>query len=349
MTDRDHEQPDLDDDAAFAAFLRGDAPLAQALDALPQPQPPAALDAAINARIAAALAGEQGQQPGRAANDANDAGNAGNVDAAPISAPAHAPRRGWLSRWRLPLALAASAAGALLVLPFQQTQTPGLESAPQAIDLAIPVPPSIAPTPAAPTPATPAPITQSPAAAAAAAPTASVSKAAAPVTAVPVPPVPVPARPVPALPASVPPAIAAEPARKSYPEAGGMVQPQAPAAPPSPATVDSKPAPAPASARSDASEMPGKSIPRMPSSPAPIALPPPAPDAPAPAPSVEAQRSAPRPAADSEAKAWLDLIEEMLKAGLRHDAQAEWDKFRLAYPYYPVPDRLAANFAPVKK
>lgn len=42
----------------------------------------------------------------------------------------------------------------------------------------------------------------------------------------------------------------------------------------------------------------------------------------------------------AEAKQHLNLVEELLKAGLRSDALKEWDKFRKAYPDYPVPDTV---------
>jgi hypothetical protein len=38
-----------------------------------------------------------------------------------------------------------------------------------------------------------------------------------------------------------------------------------------------------------------------------------------------------------EPNAWLAAIDELLKAGLRRDSLEEWDKFRAAYPDYPVP------------
>jgi hypothetical protein len=42
-------------------------------------------------------------------------------------------------------------------------------------------------------------------------------------------------------------------------------------------------------------------------------------------------------AAAPDPKAWLAAIDELLKAGLRRDTLEEWDKFRAAYPDYPVP------------
>lgn len=60
--------------------------------------------------------------------------------------------------------------------------------------------------------------------------------------------------------------------------------------------------------------------------------------------------SEPMPATDADkAKAWLALIEEMLKVDLRQDALAEWEKFRKVYPNYPVPDKLAAQIRVLKK
>ena len=44
---------------------------------------------------------------------------------------------------------------------------------------------------------------------------------------------------------------------------------------------------------------------------------------------------------------WLNVIDEMLKAGLRKDAIDEWRKFRLIYPDYPVPEELARQIAAI--
>ncbi len=46
------------------------------------------------------------------------------------------------------------------------------------------------------------------------------------------------------------------------------------------------------------------------------------------------------PVAKYPAKLWLELIEELLKADLRRDAEEEWKQFRKAYPAYPLPDHL---------
>lgn len=47
------------------------------------------------------------------------------------------------------------------------------------------------------------------------------------------------------------------------------------------------------------------------------------------------------------APAWLQKIDELLQKKERGAALVEWQKFRAAYPAYPVPDKLAANFPPV--
>jgi hypothetical protein len=53
-----------------------------------------------------------------------------------------------------------------------------------------------------------------------------------------------------------------------------------------------------------------------------------------------AARKAEAQADATRAANWLHVIDEMLKAGLRSEAQEEWGKFRLAYPDYPVPEQL---------
>ena len=55
-------------------------------------------------------------------------------------------------------------------------------------------------------------------------------------------------------------------------------------------------------------------------------------------------------AADKSApQAWLELIDEMLKAGLPRDALDEWTKFRQAYPDYPVPEPLADRIKAIRR
>ncbi|MYM83708.1 hypothetical protein GTP44_17355 [Duganella sp. FT50W] len=50
---------------------------------------------------------------------------------------------------------------------------------------------------------------------------------------------------------------------------------------------------------------------------------------------------------DARAAEWLNVISEMLKAGLRRDALQEWRKFHQAYPNYPVPDDIARQIAAI--
>jgi hypothetical protein len=69
----------------------------------------------------------------------------------------------------------------------------------------------------------------------------------------------------------------------------------------------------------------------------------PAPSAPAPA-VVQA-----KPEVNAKAEAWLSVIEEMIKAGLRRDAQEEWEKFDKTYPAYPVPEKLREQIKTLEK
>jgi hypothetical protein len=48
-------------------------------------------------------------------------------------------------------------------------------------------------------------------------------------------------------------------------------------------------------------------------------------------------------------KAWLAHIEELIRAGSRQEAAAEWDKFEKANPGYPVPEQLKAQMQALKK
>lgn len=68
-----------------------------------------------------------------------------------------------------------------------------------------------------------------------------------------------------------------------------------------------------------------------------------------------AGKAAAAPRADQEAmhakraRDWLSVIDTMLKADLKSDALAEWTKFRVAYPDYPVPDEMLARIAAIKR
>lgn len=50
-----------------------------------------------------------------------------------------------------------------------------------------------------------------------------------------------------------------------------------------------------------------------------------------------------------EPAAWLAAIDELLKAGLRRDTLEEWDKFRAAYPDYPVPAETTDKISALRK
>ena len=96
-----------DDDLAFEAFLRGEDELSQQIKGLPQPQPGAALDAAILASIESSLASEAQQLA--AANDS----------VGPAGANAKQPRFNvW---WNVPLGLAAGVLLTVLAQMYLQT------------------------------------------------------------------------------------------------------------------------------------------------------------------------------------------------------------------------------------
>jgi hypothetical protein len=54
-------------------------------------------------------------------------------------------------------------------------------------------------------------------------------------------------------------------------------------------------------------------------------------------------------AAQPDPKIWLAAIEEMMKAGLQRDALEEWDKFRAAWPDYPVPAETREKINALRK
>lgn len=158
------------------------------------------------------------------------------------------------------------------------------------------------------------------------------------------------------------PAPAAQPAPiETAPPAPASVQPaQKPAAParkraaaPAPAeptmTDIAPPAPAPAAAPSEAA---------VPSPALSYSAPYSAPMAAAPVPemsrsvTVTGRRNrfdVARSAAAPDPKAWLAAIDEMLKAGLQRDTLEEWDKFRAAYPDYPVPADTTERISALRK
>lgn len=314
----------------FEAFLAGEGELARQLSALRQPESPQRLNDAIMAAAEARMAPEQATR--RVA--ANDVGPA----VAPVLRPS------FTTRWRVPAAMAASVIGAvLLMLEWQRGDyAPPDRTAMREQAKVAAVPTRIAAEASAPALARapepeparerasfpsgqpPAPVRAKPAAAAMAK---AADKASAPSHA------PVERGPTPFI---------AKEREESLAYAPSPPPPPAPAVPAqermalvarrAPAPMIALPAPAP-----------------MAFSPAPAIAPPPPPTAAAAAAPISvtgsAARSAIAPANDPKAAAWLNVIDEMLKADLRKDALDEWKKFRLAYPDYPVPEALAKRIA----
>ncbi|WP_211473573.1 hypothetical protein [Collimonas humicola] len=340
------------DDAEFEAFLQGEGELARQLRGLPQPSPSAALDAAILAQ-ADALAKAEAPAP-QAANDA-------------LSGKAAKPGKPHLlMRWSTQLAMAACTVLAVLaVLATLRWQAEPVvqpyDAAPQAEPAAQPAAPIAAP-PAAATaavdmepqakPQLPQPKT---AARKGSPPTTTTSeaKSSAPLNiqdmqATPAyAPAPAPAPPSalsrqnyaasPSQPAS--PENSASRARAIIMPAAPVADVPAPVAPAPDANYSPPPAPAAAAPAPTYSSAPA---PALASGAGARALPTQSEMAPVVAPSGKAE-STPR------AEAWLSAIDEMLKAGLRQDALEEWEKFKRAYPDYPVPEKLNAQIRLLKK
>jgi hypothetical protein len=106
------------DDAEFALFLQQEGELSRQLHALPQPGSPPELDAAILARIGAALSEERTPV---AANDA-----AAAVPPNPAASPIRSPLRSrWAPWWRVSVGIAA---GVLVATVFRMTWTPGQDT-----------------------------------------------------------------------------------------------------------------------------------------------------------------------------------------------------------------------------
>ncbi|NVE00329.1 hypothetical protein [Massilia sp. BJB1822] len=286
--------------------------LERKLAALPQPAPSAALDAAILAAVQADLAAAPVVHSGTPA--ANDA---------PATPPAtQAPARKRWTRWQLPLGLAASFVLSLsVVLKLQEHETqiatpqPAAEPAPA---------PAIADTEITIPAAQNAPADkdlEKRSVAQAAKPSRSAAAAAAPA------PTPAPA-PAPAAPndaeRAAPPANANDVAAQEFHRAP-QAMPELKLAPPAALAPPAHPAPS-------------------------FGAPPPVSGG-----AMEERRvqitgsrvmSPPQDAVSPEA--WLAAIDEMLKAGLRRDALAEWPRFRQAYPNYPVPQELLERLQVLK-
>ncbi len=360
------------EDAELEDLLQGRGELAAQLQALPQQTPPPELDAAIFAQVEAALREGKPQQPAPAA--ANDARI---PEARPT--PLTVRKQPW---WRgAPLATAASVA----IVGFLGLQwRHQLE-----LDVPVPAPsiPAAPAGQAAQAPAAEPAAASEAAEAAAKAASKETSKesAHAPADA----PPPLPAAPAQAAKKSADRAAtgaapAAAQTEAAPPEAAGGSTAK-PGIAGQIAPYSDLPQPKKAEAVQEAG-MQARAIaniaPAPPANLAPAPVPAPAPlpsavavaptfaPAPAPAPAEVAspdyarrstesrlRASVAKPLADSlltekqagGAKEQLNLIEELLKAGLRSDALKEWDKFRKVYPDYPVPDTVTEKIRALQR
>lgn len=332
------------DDAEFDAFLQGHGELARQLQGLPHPSPSTTLDAAILAQAEALLKTETPLQ--QAANDALS------------GKPGKPAKPRFLMRWSTQLGMAACMVLAVLATLRWQTEpaTPSYDMAPQAEPA--PLPP--APAAAAPSEKSVEPVEK---------------KAQAKPELV---------RPK-AIARSTPPAAKAAPEAKEPAQAQHQDTQAAPAPAPTPApfagrenyavsppqatNLENVPSRARAIITPRATVVENKSSaianPAATYSPAPAPVVPPPVYSPAPAPVVASgatvtaapteSESAPiatlqrKPESPTRAEAWLSAIDEMLKAGLRQDALEEWDKFKRAYPNYPVPEKLRAQIKLLQK
>jgi hypothetical protein len=298
---------DMNDDAEFDAFLNGEGDLARRLQALAQPGPSAALDAAILANARAAMA--QDARPA-AANDSGDG----------TLAPRRTPGLGW--RWRIPAGIAATV---LVGLFAHQTFQQGGELNEVVNPVAVPAAPVAQDVEAA------ARVEDSPPAAAAAAPAekpaaskalqkpaarAKESKAEKPAPA-----------PAPVVEAEARAEMAdlqrqAMTAKKSKVDksTSDAYRAREESAAPLPAPVVSY-SPAPAPPPPQEVHVAGRRNAYEPQLSGGLIVPP----------------SAPAPVAQVEARAWLERIEKLLEQGRRDEALREWKAFRAAYPAYPVP------------
>lgn len=126
---------EMNDDAQFEAFLKGEGDLARRLQAMAQPAPRPELDADIHARVRAAMARES-------SGAANDPGEAG---------PAPLLAAGSGVRWRLPAGLAATVlAGLFAAQAHRAGDTGALTGVPAVEEVAALPQAAVAPPAAAP-------------------------------------------------------------------------------------------------------------------------------------------------------------------------------------------------------
>ncbi|PFH11920.1 hypothetical protein BCF11_4387 [Collimonas sp. PA-H2] len=334
------------DDAEFEAFLQGEGELARQLQGLPQPSPSAALDAAILAQADALAKAEAPVQ--QAANDA-------------LSGKAAKPGKPhFLIRWSTQLAMAACTVLAVLVTLRWQAEpaVQAYDAAPQAEPAAQPAAPIAAPPPAAVEMEPQAkPELPRPKAASHKAPSPTTTTAEAKSS------VPVNIQDMQATSAYAPaptPAPPPAPTRQNY--AGSPSQPASPENSASrvraiimpAAPVAAVPAPVVPAPESNYSPPPAPAV----AAPAPVYSPAPAPalasgavatTLPTQSELAPVVASSGKSESPARAEAWLSAIDEMLKAGLRQDALEEWEKFKRAYPDYPVPEKLRTQIRLLQK
>ena len=326
---------EMNNDAAFDAFLRGEGELSRALQSMPQASPSAELDAAIRARIRTSMA----QQSAEAANDP------GAASGTPMLAP------GLGLRWRVPAGLAATLLAGLFA-----TQAYQENDARQRMDLPIEEHAVVAPAPVmAPPPATeaapdtpqvqaPVVLQQTPSAPSApAAPLRRVPKApvivAAPARVGPIPTAPerasAPATtPAAATPALAPPIVTNARSAKPAAQSDAVVHyasREAAKAAPAPAPIPQEGVAAPADDKSQLeASVEGR---------APVSV-----ITPEPASRVELSGSRiGREGTPSSPAAWVGQIETLLKEGRQDEARREWIRLRQHYPQYQAPEPLNAQ------
>lgn len=327
---------DMSDDE-FDAFLNGKDDLSRRLQALPQPASSAQLDAAILQRIELALAQEQRPE---AANDAGEA------------TPAPRVRSGLGMRWRVPAGIAATLlAGVFAHQVFDASgdgKTSAMVSTPA--DMAAPAAAPV-PAPAAEVSPPPPPASQPPPVAADAAANV-VMAPAKPAQAERAKKQSAPAKPMPE-PKVMRDAPAALGAAASIP--APAVAAPAPPPPPAPAPVASLPAPAPVLSLEERT-LSRRAAPVTTTTANASNVRPREQDGSANAggqlSKATAERSEPvtvagarikSDAAVAPAEDWLRVIDSLLQAQLKNDAKTEWQRFRKAYPDYPVSDEFKAR------
>jgi hypothetical protein len=308
----------MSDDAEFDAFLKGEGELSRRLQAMPQAEPSAALDAAILNRARLAMAQESHPV---AANDAGES----------TAAPRLAQPFG--QRWRVPAGIAATLLAG--VFANQAFQSERRQEAALVAEISAPSPVLIAPVPAAP------PMMDS---AASPAPLPPPQEEERPLAGIVTPPPPV-ALPEPVIAAK--PQLAAQASERAAAPAAAPPAPAPAAAPPAlevssspeadagtPAAASQAPALA-ARLRNEvaqdrlAEEKKSKSFARAEKTD-----------------TISVKGSASK---HPDSKAWLAEIERLLKDGDKEKALHEWQRFREAYPREKVAPELEARLDALEK